>query len=291
VIREITDEDGNPIGLLDLPIEIPAGDTLVFTIEYLLESQGMNRPNIDTKNSGIFEDIPENLIDIYTSETDTFRRNEEIVTITEEISDERYNVLEVVVEVLNWVVTEVEYQNFEVPLYPNETLCDLQGDCDDQAILMISMLRSLKIPAFLQIGIVFSESIKSETSSWQGHLTFIHEGVGWHGWAMVYIPPWGWLPIDLTLVNRQDPLEMIKDAPEYSSNIITAFNISQQNYIQGSRISRERLISSDIYITIIDEAVEYPNNNSWNLYALIPALIFGVAITASVYFFLSRKSK
>ncbi len=289
LIREITDEDGNPIGILDLPIEIPAGERLVFTVEYLIESQGMVRPDIDPNNSGKIKDIPENLIEIYTTKTDTFRRNEEIETIAEEISEGTNNVLEVVVEVLRWIVNEVEYQNFEVPLYPNETLCDLQGDCDDQAILMISMLRSLKIPAFLQIGIVFSESINSETSSWEGHLSFIHEGVGWHGWAMVYIPPWGWLPIDLTLVNRQDPLDMIKDAPEYSSNIITSFNVSNQNYIEGSRISRKRLISSDIYITITDEAIDQSNKRNWNLYALIPAVIFGVAITASVYFFLSRK--
>jgi transglutaminase-like putative cysteine protease len=69
---------------------------------------------------------------------------------------------------------------------------------------MISMLRSLGIPAFLQIGVVFSESISSEKASWAGHLTFVQEGVGWHGWAMVYVPPWGWIPVDLTLTNARE---------------------------------------------------------------------------------------
>jgi len=290
ILKELADEDGNLVGYMDLPSEIPAGGTLVFSVEYLLESGGMDRPLIDPALSGEISDIPERLVETYTSETETFRRNEEIDALALDIAAGNTDVLEVVVDILSWVVSRVEYRNFEVPLYSDETLEDLQGDCDDQAILMISMLRSLGIPAFLQIGVVFSESISSETASWEGHLTFVQEGVGWHGWAMVYVPPWGWLPVDLTLTNAREPIDMILDAPEYSSNILTAFNVSEQQYIGGSRSSREMLIASDIYITVADIAIENPDTPFWDSYTLIGAVVIGGAVLVGIFVFLSRKS-
>jgi len=290
ILKELADEDGNLVGYMDLPSEIQAGETLVFSVEYLLESGGMDRPLIDPALSGEISDIPERLVETYTSETETFRRNEEIDALALDIAAGNTDVLEVVVDILSWVVSRVEYRNFEVPLYSDETLEDLQGDCDDQAILMISMLRSLGIPAFLQIGVVFSESISSETASWEGHLTFIQEGVGWHGWAMVYVPPWGWLPVDLTLTNAREPIDMILDAPEYSSNILTAFNVSEQQYIGGSRSSREMLIASDIYITVADIAIENPDTPFWDSYTLIGAVVIGGAVLVGIFVFLSRKS-
>jgi transglutaminase-like putative cysteine protease len=289
VIEELPDEDGNPVGHLDLPSEISAEGTLIFTVEYLLESEGMDRPLIDPELSGDLDDIPERLVENYTSETETFLRNEEIEALAIELAAGNTDVLEIVIDILGWVVSKVNYRNFEVPLYPNETLGDLQGDCDDQAILMIAMLRSLGIPAFLQIGVVFSDSISSEKASWEGHLTFVQEGIGWHGWAMVYVPPWGWIPIDLTLTNARDPIDMILDAPEYASNIITAFNVSKQQYIGGSRSSREMLIAGDIYITITDTAIDIPNSSFWTGYTLIGAGVFSGAILVSVYLFLHRK--
>lgn len=290
ILEELVDEDGNPVGLLDLPSEIQAGGTLFFYVEYLLESAGRDRPLIDPAESGEISDIPERLVETYTSETETFRRNDEIEALALELAAGNTNVLEVVVDVLGWVVSRVNYRNFEVPLYPDETLEDLQGDCDDQAILMISMLRYLGIPSFLQIGVVFSESIFSETSSWEGHLTFVQEGIGWHGWAMVYVPPWGWIPVDLTLTNSNDPIDMILDAPEYSRNIVTAFNVSEQQYIGGSRSSREMLVASDIYITVSDIATENADASSWDSYTLIGAVVIGGAVLVGVFVFLSRKS-
>ncbi len=281
--------DGNPVGFMDLPSEIQAGGTLVFSVEYLLESIGMDRPPIDPAQSGEVSDIPERLVETYTSETETFRRNEEIDALALELASEKTDVLEIVTGILGWVVSRVNYRNFEVPLYPDETLEDLEGDCDDQAILMISMLRSLGIPAFLQIGVVFSESISSARARWEGPLTFVQEGVGWHGWAMVYVPPWGWIPVDLTLTNARDPLDMIQSAPEYASNIVTAFNVSEQQYIGGSRSLREMLIASDIYITVADIAIENTDTSFWDSYTLIGAVVIGGTVLIGVFVFLSRK--
>lgn len=291
ILEELVDVDGNPVGFMDLPSEIQAGGTLVFSVEYLLESIGMEQPLIDPAQSGEISDIPERLVETYTLETETFRRNEEIEDLALELAAGKTDVLEIVTDILDWVVSRVSYRNFEVPLYPDETLEDLQGDCDDQAILMITMLRSLGIPAFLQIGVVFSDSISSEKASWEGHLTFVQEGMGWHGWAMVYVPPWGWIPVDLTLTSARDPLDMIQSAPEYASNIVTAFNVSEQHYIGGSRSSREMLVTSDIYITVTDIAIENTDTSFWNSYTLIGAGVIGGTVLIGIFVFLSRKNR
>ncbi len=291
ILEELADEDGNPVGYMDLPSEIQAGGTLVFSVEYLIESIGRDSPLIDPAQSGKTSDIPERLVETYTSETETFRRNEEIEALALELAAGKTDVLEIVIDVLGWVVSRVNYRNFEVPFYPDETLRDLEGDCDDQAILMITMLRSLGIPAFLQIGVVFSESISSEKASWEGHLTFVQEGMGWHGWAMVYVPPWGWIPVDLTLTSARDPLDMIQSAPEYASNIVTAFNVSEQQYIGGSRSSRERLVAGDIYIIVADIVIDNADAFFWDSYTLIGAVVLGGGVLVGIFVFLSRKNR
>ena len=291
ILEEILDEDGNRIAIIDLPHEIPAGGMLVFSVEYIIESEEMPRAPITIVEAGEIDDIPEMLVELYTSESETFRRDEDIEALALRLAANSTDVLDVVTTLVGWVVSNVEYCNFEVPLYPDETLGDLEGDCDDQAILLISMLRILGIPAFLQVGAVFSESISSEKSSWEGHLTFQQEGMGWHGWAMVYIPPWGWIPVDLTLTNAPEPFDMIIQAPEYEENIVAAFNVSRQPYIGESRLTREQIMASDLYITVSDTAVEQPIRN-WMFTPLYIGLglVAGTAIVAIVVLVTRRRS-
>ncbi|MGD2200294.1 MAG: transglutaminase domain-containing protein [Candidatus Bathyarchaeota archaeon] len=286
------DEDGNPVAIIEVPQEIPAGETLVFWVEYLIESEVMERPEFNMVEAGNIEDIPLEIVRKYTSETETFSRDVEVVTLASELSVNSTSVLETVTYLLGWVVSSVDYCNFEVPRYPEETLEDLEGDCDDQAILLISMLRSLGIPAFLQIGVLFSDTLSSSRSSWDGHLSFKQEGVGWHGWAMVYIPPWGWVPIDLTLTKKSDPIEMIREAPEYSKNIVVAFNVSRQPYIAESHLSRETLTQSDLYVIVSDTVIE-DRIKTYGQTAIYIAmgLAAGIVIVGVVFLLYKRRSK
>jgi transglutaminase-like putative cysteine protease len=86
---------------------------------------------------------------------------------------------------------------------------DPRGDCDDLSLLFISMCRSQCIPAYLQADVVFSDSIRIDKTDWNGHYHYVFEGAGWHAWVMVYIPPWGWLPVDLTMLGGMNPVETI----------------------------------------------------------------------------------
>ena len=262
IAREDTDEDGNVIAIMDFPSEISAGGRLIFSIDYLVESADRPRPDVDPGEAGLLSDIPNILLENLTSETETFTRNEEILSLARRLAEEQTTVLGVVARFIDWITANVTYDNWELPRYPDETLRDRLGDCDDQAILLVSMLRAVGVPAILQIGVVFSDSISSEKASWGGHLAIRQQGVGWHGWAMVYIPPWGWLPVDLTLTASREPLEAIQQAPQYESFVVTAFNVSKQEYVGGSRRSRELLMSSDVYITLTDVVIAYSEGDT-----------------------------
>ena len=284
ILKETLDEDGNGLAVVDLPSEISAGETMIFSIEYVILSEDMPRPEIDPVEAGGVDEIPADLVEEYISQTETFGWNDDLESLALELTSEEGTVLGTVTHLIDWIMANITYVNFETPLYPYETLEDLQGDCDDQAILLISMLRSLGIPSLLQVGVVFSESIDSEKSSWEGHLSFRQDGVGWHGWAMVYVPPWGWVPVDLTLTAATDPLELIRQAPEYESSVVTAFNISRQPYIGDSRSSREQLLASDLYITISDVYIEELTNASWPYFVYIGVgLVAGAAFVVVIY--------
>jgi hypothetical protein len=83
---------------------------------------------------------------------------------------------------------------------------------------------------------------------------------------------------------------MIQSAPEYASNIVTAFNVSEQQYIGGSRSSRETLIASDIYITVADIAIENTDTSFWDSYTLIGVVVIGGTVLIGVFVLLSRKN-
>lgn len=255
-VREDEDEDGNSVAVMDFPDEIGPGEALVFSVSYVIDSARKERPSVELPDAGFLSDIPSNLIEIYGGETDTFRLNEEIEALANTLASEETTVLGVVSEMIEWLDANITYDNNEVPRYPEETLEGRRGDCDDQSILLISMLRSIGIPAFLQVGVVFDGRIEGDKTAWDGHLTFKNQGIGWHGWAIIYIPPWGWLPVDLTLSSISDPLSLIQNAPEYEANVVAAYNVSSQSYVGGSRDMRERIRSSDMYIVVEEIATE-----------------------------------
>lgn len=263
VVRQYEDVDGNPIAVMDLPPELPPSSSVLFSIEYVIKSTDIEMPEIVPEIAGTLSDIPQRLVDEFCLETETYRIDDEMEYLARKITAGEATVLGVVTRLVGWILENVTYGNFEVPRYPYETLGDRRGDCDDQAILLITMLRSLGVPSLLQIGVVFSDGIDSERTSWDGHLTIVQKGIGWHGWAMVYVPPWGWLPVDLTLTGSKDPMDAITKAPEYASFVVTAYNVSRQAYVGESRASREKITFSSVYITLTDLALAEKVSTDW----------------------------
>jgi len=66
---------------------------------------------------------------------------------------------------------------FGKPKPANVTLNDGYGDCDDQAILFISLARAVGIPAWLEAGALYNQFSGDPNDAWEGH-----------GWAKMLAP-------------------------------------------------------------------------------------------------------
>lgn len=278
---KIIDEDGNIGAVVGVNRLLAPGQEISFRAVYKIYSSERDVPNYNPQEAQGFEFIPSELIEEYTVSTETFPRDDPLFyNVSTTIVDDDDSVLEAVSKLVEYIMDETTYHNFEAPQYPNKTLATNLGDCDDQSILLITMARSLNIPAYLQVGIYIHPSINDDDTSWDGHLINEATGVGWHGWTMIYIPPWGWVPVDLTLTNAESGMELIRNAPEYGVNIIPAFNVSKQAYIGETLETRERIQQSEIYVTVKDEAkILYRADNPFQNYVLIG---LGVALLLAI---------
>jgi len=251
------DADGGLGAVMGVKRTLGPGESTSFTASYAVESSSRAVPGFDVSEAEPLSSVPKELADAYCVVTETFQSNHPLIASrAREVAGDAATVLEALDLLVEYVREETTYTNFEVPMYPNTTLINGLGDCDDQSILLISMLRSLGVPAYLQVGVYIHPNIEDSETSWEGHLTSTQRGVGWHGWAMVYVPPWGWVPVDLTLTSSQDGLELLRKAPEYGGNVVAAYDVSRQPYIGESLATRSRIVGSDLYVAITDEAQE-----------------------------------
>jgi hypothetical protein len=289
LVRDYTDEDGNRLILPDIPLELPGGGSITFSIEYDITSSDRDRPSLSVSEAEEPSEIPSTLVEEYCIQTESFFWNEEIEGLAQELTSDETTALGMLLNLIDWTYGSLTYRNFEVPNYPNETLDGGRGDCDDQSILLISMLRSLGIPAYLQVGVVFNDRIGSDNPSWDGHLTIHTEGIGWHAWTMAYIPPWGWIPVDLTLSPGQDPMDILEEAPEYEDYIVRVLDVSEQAYIGNSKASRERFVESEVYVTVVEVTIDVKAGTDWM--QIIYYVLGAAAVGAFAFYFITMRRK
>jgi len=254
------DTDGNPIAVLQFPkSELYAGENLSYTVTYHVLSKPRTLPSISEEESQTLNEIPNHLKEKYTKAEGPWLTNQtELQNLAHNISGNEANVLTIVKNFAAWIANEsnIQYETHDGPLYPNETLKLKEGDCDDKAILLVTLCRIYGIPSYLQIGCIYDPitPFLNETY-WQGYVTVISKRISWHGWAIVYIPPWGWLPVDLTYVlgDTSDPLNRIKRAAVTWQWVIQYMNFTTSDYVASSRGTRDFLQQNDFYVYEEDE--------------------------------------
>ncbi len=280
--KQTIDLDDNQGIVMDVLTIIPPYESISYSVEYHITSRKKIKPSFNLSDAQNLDSIPSTLVSDYTGSTETFTmNNEDIVEAAQTIAAEHESVLEVVSGLLGYITTNTTYCNFEVPRYPLETLEENLGDCDDQSILLITMCRSLGIPAYLKVGIIINPNIQDTGTSWDGHLKNQADGLGWHGWASIYIPPWGWVPIDLTLVQEEKGIDYIRNAPQYEPYLIETLNVSEQAYIGNVIDARNRVINSNLYVTIEDSAQQIYHSGGENENLTI--LVIGLALAVSIF--------
>jgi len=128
----------------------------------------------------------------------------------------------------------------------------------------------------------------------------ISKRISWHGWAIVYIPPWGWLPVDLTYVlgDTSDPLNRIRKAAVTWQWVIQYMNITRTDYVASSQKTRDYLQQNDFYIYEEDEMrldqsldVIWRQTMEMLKWVLLAGIVIGTAtLMLTVFFVYVRKT-
>ncbi|MEM2308869.1 MAG: transglutaminase-like domain-containing protein [Candidatus Bathyarchaeia archaeon] len=261
------DPDGNPIAILNIKGAIGPGESIGYNVTYCLIFKERGLPAISEGGSGSLEDISEDLKREYAGLMGIWQSNVSLLRdIATKIMGSETKVLSIVKKFVSWISENIDYYPFEIPQYPNETFSKGRGDCDDQANLLIAFCRSVGIPAYLQIGCIYIPQYSRSRSYWSGHLSIRQVRVGWHGWAMVYVPPWGWLPVDLTYVEErmlsENPLNSITFSAIIKHYTFQYMNITRTDYVAESRAAKSFLESHEFYVyeenEIAEASVEWP---------------------------------
>jgi transglutaminase-like putative cysteine protease len=87
--------------------------------------------------------------------------------------------------VAEWITTHAEYHYPPARRGAAAMLKTMRGDCGQYSTLFVAMCRYARIPARLVSGFHLSDD-----NQWHYHI-----------WAQVFIPHYGWVPVDLTLDN------------------------------------------------------------------------------------------
>ncbi len=284
------DTDGNQIAVLQFPeMLLNPRRNISYSVTYRVVTKPRALDHINGSASKSLNEIPVSLKEKYLAAEGPWLVNDiELQNLAYNIAGDESNVLTIIKNFVSWINKNIDYppQMHEVPQYPNETITKHEGDCDDQAILLVTLCRIIGIPAFIQIGAIYIPSRLENISYWKKQVTAVQKRIGWHGWAMVYIPPWGWLPVDLTYVFEPitaDPLNAVKNAAVTSQITVQYKNISHTDYVASSLEAREFLTNNSLYVFMEDEMIEVirqENSSGESVEKLFP--VFLVAVVAAL---------
>jgi len=261
-LETAVDDDGNPIGLLQFPqSELQPGENISYTVNYRALSKPRSLPNINEDESGTLEEIPDDLKARFSgAEGPWLVNNQELKVLAQSLTESETKVLTIIKRFIIWIRDNIDYKVHGVlPYYPNQTYVEREGDCDDQANLFITLCRIYGIPSFVQIGCIYLPTVQTKETFWEGHATLVYERIGWHGWAVVYVPPWGWLPVDFTYVisGLDNPLNAVEQAAVVAfQEVIQCVNITKTDYVDSSRRLKDLLLNNDFYIYERNEITE-----------------------------------
>ena len=264
IARFEADHDGNPTAYIDFPeSEIGPRENLTYEVFYRIVLKPRVLPQIIVNGSGSLADIPEGLKALYCSSSGSWQSDISLIRdLAFRIAGNDTQVLSILSDYILWITQNIEYGSLDVPRFPNETLLGRTGDCDDQANLLVGLCRTVGIPAYLQIGCIYLPGRASTSNYWDGLWTSTLTDIGWHGWAVVYVPPWGWLPVDLTYSrgNSSGPLSHITLSAVITDLTVQYANVTVTDYVSDScRVKNvvisemRRIITSDVMVEEVQE--------------------------------------
>lgn len=285
-----TDTEGNTIMVFNFST-LPPGENATISYTVRLEEKARTPPDVSIATAGYFSDIPKAIKEAYTKIEGSWLVDEELKSLANMVwtsQGQTTNVLKLASGLADWIGKNVRSVSHDTPYYPNETYSSRKGDCDDQANLLIALLRVLGVPAYLQVGALKASS--TTASYWEDRVRSNLNGISYHGWAMVYVPPWGWLPFDMTLGwSGGNSLSVIKSAKAWSLDAVSILSVTKSDWAGQGKAQKEKIMAGSVYI-YYDETLTstvqggFPQAVAdWRLWSVVAAVLSVSVVAAAVY--------
>ncbi len=200
LLRLVKDEDGNVLGVVKVSAE--PGEKVVVNVAYRVVVKGY-RIRAELAR-GEWPSL--SVVERYTSKTAYW--NTYNLTLVELAYRVAYadSPLDTAAKLASWVLPRVSYRVHLGRAGSDRALVRafggyaIQGDCVEVADVYVTMARALGLPARTAYGVLLTSYSQR---MWLNMTTVAEEGEallqhwGGHMWPQVYIPPYGWVDVDM----------------------------------------------------------------------------------------------
>ncbi len=170
--------------------------------------------------AGTLDDIPADIRERYTVDGARYRLNSPFIqkTVKKIIGDEQ-NPYWIARKVFNHLIAELKYEMVGGWDVPEVVLERGSGSCSEYTFAFIALCRAAGLPARYQGSIV----VRGDDAS-------IDEA--FHRWAEIYLPNYGWVPVDANKGDAKSPADQCRGFGELANRfLITTINGGNSDHL------------------------------------------------------------
>lgn len=160
------------------------------------------------ETTGTLADIPKQIREAYTVDGSRYRIDSPYIqeTVKKVVGDEQ-NPYWIARKIYNFVIERLEYEMVGGWDVPEVLLKRGTGSCSEYTFAFIALCRAAGLPARYQGSIV----VRGDDAS-------IDEA--FHRWAEVYLPNYGWIPVDASRGDKQAPADQARGFGELANRFL-----------------------------------------------------------------------
>ncbi len=178
------DENGNKILYWNLSSQLKNNDSLTIIRKFSCTAYDY-LPTINEKEvNKNWDKIPSKIKSFYTKSEPFLELTPDIKSTADKIAGNIKEPLEKARAIFNWIRDTMKYVYPPKKRGAEEALKTCEGDCGQYSALFIALARAEGIPARQQSGFMF-----------------MPDNAGYHVWSEIYLPVYGWVPVDATKSN------------------------------------------------------------------------------------------
>lgn len=217
--RTVTDRWGQPCALFEFPHL--AGGTRQ-TVSYHVHARvSAIRFLIDPAETGTLADIPADIRAAYTVDGARYGVNSPYIQQTvRKVAGEEQNPYWIARRLYNFVIEQLEYEMVGGWDVPEVVLKRGKGSCSEYTFAFIALCRAAGVPARYQGSVV----VRGDDASVDD---------AFHRWAEIYLPGYGWIPVDANRGDAKAPADQARGFGELSNRfLITTHGGGDSEYLE-----------------------------------------------------------